>query len=192
MNVALTSKTRAPGAVAQALWRTALVWGIAALVLGGITVVWPTKSITVAAVLFGVYLLVSGVVSIVAAFGIGESVGTRAMLFISGALSVVLGVLTFRDFDDGSGVLFLAIWIGVGFIFQGVAEVGVAVDHPEVPGRGWQITTGVVTVLGGLILLAYPFSSIVILAIVAGAWLVAIGVLQIGKALRLRSAVNAL
>lgn len=173
----------------RALWQTALAWGVFALVLGILLLVWPTISIVVAAVLFGVYLLVSGIAQVVAAFGADETAGTRVLFFITGALSVVLAVLAFRNFGEGLGVLFLAIWIGVGFIFQGVSETALGISYSDLPGRGWQIFLGVITVLAGMIVLASPIDSIVLLAIVAGICLIVIGIVQIVKALKMRSGI---
>ncbi|OBG99819.1 MULTISPECIES: HdeD family acid-resistance protein [unclassified Mycobacterium] len=172
------------------LWKTVLASGLMALVLGVVILIWPGKSILVAAVLFGAYLVVSGIAQVAFALTLGVSVSSRVLMFISGALSVVLGVLAFRHFGGGYAVLLLAIWIGVGFIFQGVAEAALAISHPELPSRGWHIFLGVLTAIAGMIVLAWPFDSIAMLAIVAGAWLVVIGICQIVWALQARRTVG--
>ena len=92
--------------------------------------VWPGPSILVAAVLFGLFLVLSGIVEMVFAFTLDVSVGNRILLFISGALAVILGVLAFRHFGQGYAVLLLAIWIGVAFIFQGVSELSIGDKLP--------------------------------------------------------------
>ena len=173
------------------LWKTVLALGVLTLILGVLVLVWPGISILVAAVLFGVFLVVSGIAQVVAALRLDVSVGSRVLLFISGALSVVLGVLAFRHFGQGYAVLLLAIWIGVGFIFQGVAEAVLAISHPELPGRGWHIFLGVLTWIAGLVVLAWPFDSIVVLALVTGIWLVVIAICQIVWAIRARKTVEA-
>ena len=105
--------------------------------------------------------------------------GYRVLLFITGALSLVLGVLAFRHFGQGYAVLLLAIWIGVGFIFQGVAATAIAISNKELPGRGWSIFFGVLSVIAGIVVLAWPFDSIVMLALVIGIMLVLIGITQV-------------
>ena len=112
------------------------------------------------------------------------------LLFVSGALSVALGVYAFHDFNNGAAVWVLATWIGVGFIFQGVAETVLAINHKELPERGWHIFAGVLSLLAGIVVIALPITSIVVLAIVAGAWLVVIGTTQIVWALKARKAGN--
>jgi uncharacterized membrane protein HdeD (DUF308 family) len=86
------------------------------------------------------------------------------MLFISGALSIVLGVFAFRDFNEGAAVWLLAVWIGVGFIFQGVTETVLAIRFKELPHRGWYIFVGVLSVIAGVVMVGWPISSIVVLS----------------------------
>src|ERR1700758_2334456 len=168
------------------LWKTVLASGVMAVILGVVVLIWPGKSILVAAVLFGAYLVVSGIAQLAFALTLGVSVGSRVLLFVSGALSVGRCVVAFGHFGGGYAVLLLAIWIGAAFIFQGVAEAVLATSHPELPGRGWHIFLGVLTAIAGMVVLTWPFDSIVMLAIVAGAWLVAIGICQIVWALQAR------
>src|ERR1700757_2653370 len=170
------------------LWKSVLGLGLVTLALGVVVLVWPGKSVVVAGALFGVYLLASGIAQAIAAFTVDVPGSSRVLLFLSGALSIALGVFAFHDFHDGAAVWILATWIGVGFIFQGVAETALAINHKELPERGWYIFAGVLSVLAGMVVVALPISSIVVLAIVAGAWLVVIGIAQIVWAVRARKA----
>jgi uncharacterized membrane protein HdeD (DUF308 family) len=170
------------------LWKSVLGLGLVNLALGVVVLVWPGKSVVVAGALFGVYLLASGIAQAIAAFTVHVSGSTRVLLFVSGALSVALGVFAFHDFNNGAAVWVLATWIGFGFIFQGVAQTALAINHKELPEHGWHIFMGVLSVLAGMVVVALPISSIVILAIVAGAWLVVIGTTQIAWAVKARKA----
>ena len=161
------------------MWVPQLLMGIVALVLGVLMLVWPGVSILAASVLLGVYLVASGIAQVILAFGLELSGGYRVLWFITGALSLILGVLAFRHFGQGYAVLLLAIWIGVGFIFQGVAATTIAISNKELPGRGWSIFFGVTSVIAGLVVLAWPFDSIVMLALVTGIMLVVIGITQV-------------
>lgn len=165
-----------------------LVSGVLAVILGVLVLVWPGMSILVAAVLFGVYLVVSGVTMVISALSLPVTAGARILLFLSGAASLILAVLAFRHFGQGYAILLLAIWIAVGFIFRGVATTIWAISEPSNPGRGWAIFTGVISIIAGFVVLAWPFDSIVILALVTGIWLVVIGVFEIVSAFRVRHA----
>ena len=173
------------------LWIPMLVTGILTAILGVLVLVWPGVSILVAAVLFGAFLVVSGIMQVVSAFSLHVSAPYRVLLFLTGALSIILGVLAFRHFGEGYAVLLLAIWIGIGFIFQGVAETAIAVSHRDLPGRGWHIFFGIISVIAGLVVLAWPFDSIVVLAVVTGVWLIILGVTQVVAAFGTRRDVRA-
>jgi uncharacterized membrane protein HdeD (DUF308 family) len=170
------------------LWKSMLGQGLITLTLGVLVLVWPDKSVLVAALLFGVYLLASGIAQAIGAFTVDGAGSSRILLFLSGALSVMLGVYAFHDFNDGAAVWVLATWIGIGFLFQGVAEAVLAINHKELPERGWHIFTGVLSAVAGTVVIVLPFSSIVVLAIVAGAWMVVIGTTQIVWAVKARKA----
>jgi uncharacterized membrane protein HdeD (DUF308 family) len=173
------------------LWKSTLVSGILSLILGVLVLAWPGKSILVAAVAFGVYLLIVGIAQVAFAFSLHVSAGGRVLLFISGAAALVLAMLAFRHFgkgDEATAVYLLAIWIGVGFVFRGVATTVSAISDPTLPGRGWEIFIGIMSLLAGVIMLGSPFSTIVILAIVVGVWFVVIGVFEIVSSFGIRKA----
>lgn len=172
------------------LWKSTLVSGILSLILGVLVLAWPGISILVAAVWFGVYLLITGIAEVVFAFSLHVTAGSRILLFISGAASLILAVLAFRHFgtDPRTAILLLAIWIGVGFIFRGVATTVSAISDPTLPGRGWSIFVGVISLLAGIVVIAYPFDSIITLAIVVGVWFVVIGVFEIVSSFGIRKA----
>ncbi|MGK2902241.1 MAG: HdeD family acid-resistance protein [Mycobacterium sp.] len=168
------------------LWKSTLISGVLAVGLGIAVVAWPVKTIFVAAIFFGAYLLVTGISQIVLAFSVKVSTIGRVLLFISGAASVVLGALALIRITDA--VLLLAIWIGVGFIFRGVATATSAISDPTLPGRGWNIFVGVISLIAGLVVIAAPFESLGTLAWVGGACLIFIGVMEIVTAFGIRSA----
>ncbi|MDQ2625606.1 MAG: HdeD family acid-resistance protein [Actinomycetota bacterium] len=174
------------------LWKSTLISGVLALVLGVLILARPGNSILAAAILFGIYLLITGVAQTIFAFSLPViSAGGRVLLFISGAASLILAILCFRHFnsdEEALAVLLLAIWIAVGFIFRGVATAVAAISDPALPGRGWQIFMGVVSLLAGLVTLAAPFTSLWILALVVGSWLIVIGIAEIITAVSIRRA----
>jgi uncharacterized membrane protein HdeD (DUF308 family) len=173
------------GILAQQQWKGKLVAGALTAILGGVVLAWPGPSILVASVLFGVYLLLSGFTEVYLAFTLPRSAPARVLWFIAGALSVVMAIFSFRHFGEGYAVLLLSLWIGVGFIFLGVSEVSVAGSLPALPGRFWYIVVGVISMIAGGVVIAWPFDSIVALDIVSGVWLVLIGVMQIVQAFQI-------
>ncbi|MCB1287024.1 MAG: HdeD family acid-resistance protein [Mycobacterium sp.] len=180
--------TQTGGTLVPHLWKSVLLTGILSLILGVMVLAWPGPTLLVAAIFFGVYLLVTGVSQVFHAFTLHISGGGRALLFISGAASLVLAVLCFRSI--GNSILLLAIWIGIGFIFRGVATAAAAISDSSTPSRGWEIFIGIVTLIAGVIVLAYPFESLPTLIWVTGIWLVVIGVMEIIASFGIRKAGN--
>jgi uncharacterized membrane protein HdeD (DUF308 family) len=176
--------------LAHRLWMSAIVFGLLAVILGVVILAWPGPSLLVAAVLFGGYLVLSGVALVILAFSLPVSAGSRFLNFISGVLSVILGILAFRHFGQGYAILLLAIWIGIGFIFRGVTAVALAVGDHGIPGRGWAIFFGVISIIAGVVVLAYPFDSIVTLALVVGIWLIVLGLMEVISGFGMRSDVK--
>ena len=185
---------REPPRLLPNLWKWTLASGVLAVILGVCVLVWPGISILVAAILFGVYLLITGIAQVIFAFALDVSAGSRILLFISGAASLILAVLAFRHFgkDQTTAVLLLAIWIGVGFIFRGTATTVSAISERGLPVRGWLIFYGVIGLIAGLVVMAWPFDSIVVLAITTGVWLVIMGVFEIVSAFGIRKDANKL
>jgi uncharacterized membrane protein HdeD (DUF308 family) len=169
------------------LSKFAVVWGLLTVVLGALILVWPGTSMLIASTLFGVYLLLSGFAGVAMAFTLPESAGMRVLLFISGVLSVILALLCFRNFGDPYPILLLSIWIGVGFIFQGVSVMSVAISYKELPARGWYGFLGVLSVIAGVVVLVWPWDSIVVLTLVTGAWLVVMGIIEIVRGFQMRN-----
>jgi uncharacterized membrane protein HdeD (DUF308 family) len=172
------------------LWISTLVSGVLAVILGVLVLTLPGDSIVVAAILLGAYLLVSGIAQVFMGFTLHVSAGGRIMLFISGAASLILAILAFRHF--GNALVLLAIWIAVGFIFRGVSTTVSAISDPHMPGRGWEIFFGIISLLAGIVVLSYPMESLYILTMVIGIWLIVIGVFEIVSAFGIRKGSKAI
>lgn len=171
-------------ALSRAAWQVVLGTGVCSLVLGVLVLVWPGAPLFVSGVLFGLYLLISGVFQLIAAFGTHRTTSLRVLAFISGTLSVVLGLFCFRR--PMQSVLLLALWIGIGWLIRGISQLLAAASDKSMPARGWQMFLGIVTVLGGIVLIDAPIESVTVLMVLGGCWLVAVGVVEIVLALRIR------
>jgi uncharacterized membrane protein HdeD (DUF308 family) len=170
--------------LARQAWQAVLFAGLASAVLGIIVLAWPHATLTVVGVVFGLYLLVVGIMQLVAAFGTHTDTSTRVLAFISGGLSVLLGLFCFRGRLES--IILLALWIGIGWLFRGIATTAAAASDPFMPARGWQIFLGVLSILAGIVLISSPFSSILVLTVVAGIWLLVVGITEVVTALGIR------
>ncbi|GEB55476.1 HdeD family acid-resistance protein [Streptomyces gardneri] len=173
------------GVLAGAAWQALLVAGLVSVVLGIMVLVWPDASLRVAGVLFGLYLLFSGVMQLVTAFGTHATTALRVMAFISGALSILLGLFCFRGAMQST--LLLALWIGIGWLFRGITQTVAAASDPTMPARGWQIFLGIVSAVAGVVLIVSPLESAEVLTVLAGIWLIMVGLVEAATAFMIRS-----
>ncbi|MEV0064312.1 HdeD family acid-resistance protein [Nocardia sp. NPDC050718] len=171
-------------ALAKKTWQTILVTGLLAVVLGIIVLVWPGPSLLVAGILFGIYMVVSGIFQLIAAFTHLPSTSFRVLSFISGVLSLIIGIFCFRD--DLTSIFLLGLWIGISWLFRGVAVLFAAMSDKGVPGRGWQIFYGIVSAIAGIILIVWPIESLATLTLVVGIFLIVIGIMEIITAFGVR------
>ncbi|ORW90265.1 hypothetical protein AWB92_20580 [Mycobacterium sp. IEC1808] len=176
--------------LARSAWQLLLLIGLAAVALGVIVLVWPGKTLLVAGVLFGIYLVVSGVGYMFAAFGTHAGAAMRVLAFLTGVVSLVLGFFCFRDKFEA--IWLLALWIGIGWVFRGMTLLVAALSFDHMPGRGWQALSGVILVIGGGVLIISPIDSMAVLTLVAGWWLIVIGIMDVITAFQTRSRAKAL
>jgi uncharacterized membrane protein HdeD (DUF308 family) len=176
--------------LARNTWQLLVLIGIVSVAIGAIVLYYPGKSLVVAGVLFGIYLVVSGLGYMFAAFGTHAGAAMRVLSFLTGAVSLVLGFFCFRDKFEA--VWLLALWIGISWVFRGMTLLATALSFDHLPARGWQALFGVIIVIGGGVLIISPIDSIEILTLVAGCWLIAIGIMDVISALQVRHRLKAL
>ncbi len=170
--------------LARSAWQVLLLVGVLTVALGVTVLAWPGKTLFVAGVLFGIYLVASGIGYVFAAFGTHAGAAMRVLTFLAGIVSIVLGLFCFRDKFEA--VTLLAIWIGISWLFRGMTLLAAALSFDHLPGRGWQVLSGLIIVVGGAVLIVSPLDSIAVLTLVAGCWLIAIGVVDVITAIQVR------
>jgi uncharacterized membrane protein HdeD (DUF308 family) len=171
-------------------WWLLIIMGIVSVIVGIFCVVQPVDTFQTLSWLFAIYLVISGIFELVRGFSSGVSGGMRALLFITGALSLILGAVAFRSFWTNDGFLaeyVLAIFIGVSFLFRGFTVLFIGIDGKGQPGRGWNIFAGIVIIIGGMIILSTP-ASVIALTWVVGIWLIVLGIFEVISAFMVKKA----
>lgn len=170
--------------IARRGWLWLLGLGIVAVIVGIVVLIWPSQTVRVVGVLFGIYLLISGIMEIALAFAPGLRGGARFLSALTGALSILLGLISFRGALEST--LLLALWIGFAWLLTGITRAVAAGSTPYLPYRGWQIFGGIVLAIGGVVIIVAPLESVFALAVLSGIWLIIIGGWQIVEAFILR------
>lgn len=169
--------------LANASWQLAVTAGVIAIVLGVLVLAWPGETVVVVAALFAAYLLIYGIFQLAATFGPHVPGPMRALSFLSGAVSILLGLICLRGAAES--ILLLAFWIGIGWLLRGFSLLTQALAF-DMPGRGWQVFLSVMTILAGIVTIVSPIASIVALTVLTGIWLFVIGASEIAHGIGLR------
>ena len=181
-------------------WGLLLTFGVISVLLGIAALIW-TAAVTVAiAFLFVAWLIIAGIYEIVKAFTVHRVSGwVRALYIITGVLSIILAflALTFGGLNEsadqapqvhgaaiGSAYIF-AIFIGFAWFFSGIMQLIGAIENKNAPGRGWAMTSAILSIIAGLILVFSPHAILVVVW-VGGVFTIIYGIVEIIQALRLR------
>jgi uncharacterized membrane protein HdeD (DUF308 family) len=171
-------------------WWVLLLVGLASIIVGIFCVTQPADTFQTLSWLFAIWLIITGLFEIVRGFASGISGGMRALLLITGALSLILGAVAFRSWWQGDDFLaeyILAIFIGISFLFRGFTVLFIGIDGKGQPGRGWNIFAGIVIVIGGMIILGTP-ASVLALTWIVGIWLIVLGIFEVITSFMVRKA----
>jgi uncharacterized membrane protein HdeD (DUF308 family) len=106
-------------------------------------------------------------------------------LALLGVLSFIIGLYALRHILIT--IAALALLLGIFWIVNGAVETFTALSHRGMQGRGWTVFMGLLSVLAGVVVLAYPGISLATLAIVLGIWLLVLGAMEIALAFQIRS-----
>jgi uncharacterized membrane protein HdeD (DUF308 family) len=162
-----------------------LLRGICAIVAGIIAIMIPGIALTSLVAVFAVFALIDGVASIVLGFR-GESDGTYWWsMILLGVVAIAAGIGAFFY-----PMTVLAVFLGFvagAAILRGVVEIMAAIRLRKVLDDEWVLgLSGAISILFGVLLLARPRAGLVVLALLMGAYMVAIGGLAVALSLRLR------
>jgi len=167
-------------------WGWLLAFGIITVLLGIIALAWPGRTLVVVAVLFGAQLIVMGIFRFVGAIAAEDLTGAnRVLLALLGVLSLIVGLYAVRHLL--LTLFALVVLLGIFWIVSGAVELFMTLSHREMPHRGWNAITGAISIVAGIVVLAYPDISLLVLAVLLSIWLIIFGVMEISIAVRIRS-----
>lgn len=165
-------------------WGLVLAYAIVTLGMGVALLVWPHATITVFTVLVAIQLLIMGVLRLVAAVS-GRTEGIRVLVGLTGGIALIVGLLILRE--PLQSVLVVAMVLGVFWLIAGVVDVLGALVSPGPAGRGFELVTGILSMVFGGFLVVFTDFSLKVLILLVALWLLVAGALALFAALRLRS-----
>jgi uncharacterized membrane protein HdeD (DUF308 family) len=143
-------------------WWLVVLVGVLSIVAGVIILAKPSSSLATLAVIAGIFLLLDGILELIAAFM--RSTTNRGLVALLGVLTAVIGVLLIRH--PVGGVTAVALLIGIWLIAMGVIRFVTAFDEPR--HRGWHALAGTLELIAGIVIVANPNIGYATLAVLVG------------------------
>jgi uncharacterized membrane protein HdeD (DUF308 family) len=151
--------------------------GIAAILFGILTLVWPKLSLAVLVLLFGLFAVISGITAVVAALRNTGEKGWGLLLF-EGILGILAGVvaLVWPGITALAFLYLLAAWA----ILTGILELTAPLAFPMGGGRAaLTALAGLVSVIFGILIAAQPSSGLLAVVWLIGVYAIVFGVMYI-------------
>jgi uncharacterized membrane protein HdeD (DUF308 family) len=166
-------------------WGWILFRGILAVLFGVMAFAWPMLTLQVLVLLYGAYVLVDGVISLVAAIR-GGTFAPRWWLALAGVIGILAGIALFLW--PGLGALALLVFIGAVAIVRGIFEIAGAIAlRKEIKGEWMLILSGVASILFGVAVELFPGAGAVAMVWLIAGYAIAFGLILCVLAFRLRS-----
>ncbi|HEV7861469.1 MAG TPA: HdeD family acid-resistance protein [Acidimicrobiia bacterium] len=167
-------------------WRNLAVRGVAAVMFGLLTLLWPGLTLTALVLLFGAFVLLNGVAILTATLrGEPETRGERGWLILEGVVSVVAGLLTFAWPHITALVLLylIAVWAAG----TGALELAIAVRLRQTLQHEWLLAAaGVLSLLFAALLVISPGAGALAITWLIGWYSLVAGALVLALAVRVR------
>jgi uncharacterized membrane protein HdeD (DUF308 family) len=169
--------------LAQNWWAIALR-GVFAILFALIAFFWPGAAILSFVLFFSAYMLVDGIVGIVAAVRAASNHQRWGLLVLEGVVDILAGIVAFAW--PGLTVVFFITLMAVWSLITGILMIVAAFKLDPAYGRGWLIFSGIVSVLFGVALLIAPLVGAVVLTWWLGAYALVFGITLIALAFKLK------
>jgi uncharacterized membrane protein HdeD (DUF308 family) len=157
----------------------AMLFGIAAFVLPGVTL-WMLVA------LFGAYALINGIFAVIEAFGRDVSRERWRPLLFEGVVGILIGIVTLTwPGLTAMGLLYLiAFWAIVTGVFEIITAIRL---RHEIRGEWIMALIAILSMAFGFLLVAFPAQGALSVILIIGAFAFALGALMIALAFKLRS-----
>jgi uncharacterized membrane protein HdeD (DUF308 family) len=172
-----------PSGLASWEWRSTLLLGITTVVLGLVLIANPFASARTLAILVAVGIVADGVLEIARS----RHTGHPGMSAAAGAVLVVGGLVAL--FWPQITLWALAVIVGMSIFLGGAVRLTAAIaDRRGFRGWFWLLISGLLGLLVGLVAVAWPKATVVVLAVLFGLHITIFGFIEIAAALSKRQA----
>jgi len=166
-------------------WWSYSMRGMLAIFFGILCLVTPAMSLVYLVAMVGAFWLLDGVTALLAAGAAIHEHDPWGWLVLEGVVSLAAAVATWSH--TGISALILAAFIGLWAVCTGILKLGAAIRLRYVLRHEWLLgTSGLLSLLVGLLLLFRPGSGLQGLVSLVGVYALVFGALLIGLGFRMR------
>lgn len=163
-----------------------VVRGVAAILFGILALLRPGSGLFALVVLFGIYALADGILSLGHAIRPTAADPSWPSLVFEGIAGVAAGVATFAW--PGITAVVLLLIIAAWAVVTGIAEIVTAIRLRKTIRNEWLMATGgVLSVVFGVLMFLYPGAGALVLVTWIALYAIFFGAILIGLGVRLRS-----
>lgn len=170
--------------VAKQLWGLGIASGVVAILFGVLALFWPELTVALLISLFGVFVLVWGVVGLIVSLASMSTDKFWWLELIFSLLAVGLGVYLLRNPADAA--LIFVFFFGITFLVRGVVDIieGLFDRNRKGDKRVLSIVLGVIGIIAGIITLSQPVTAGVAIVWIVGLYAVLYGSILIAFSFR--------
>ena len=140
--------------------------GIVYVIAGFVAIGHPIMASYAVELVIGVILIAGGVISVIGSFFSGDW-KRFLLILISGVLYLIVGYLLLKN--PISGVVTLTLLLAAFLFVEGIFKIVNSFQMKPAPNWGWLLVSGIASlILGILIFLEFPSSSVYILGLLVG------------------------
>lgn len=165
-------------------WWALALRGVVAILFGVLALVFPGITLASLVVLFGLYALIDGVIAVIGGIRAARMHERSTPFFLEGLVNILFAAVLVLW--PQIGLLALIYMIAFWALVTGALLLGAAFRLQRMHGEWLLVANGVVSLVLGVALLAWPIAGIVVLAWWIGAYALVFGVLLLALAMRLR------
>jgi uncharacterized membrane protein HdeD (DUF308 family) len=163
------------------LWWLLALFGAITVAFGIILTIKPGKSVHTIAVIFGIWLLILGVVRLIQAIAAS---GERTGYVITGLLAILIAILLLHH--TTTTVAVVGFIVGIFWTISGAAQLmhGFTANEGRI---SWPIVVlGAIGLAVGILCLVYPSLSLSIICVIVGLGLIVYGLVEILASFQVR------
>ncbi|MTH77665.1 HdeD family acid-resistance protein [Paracoccus aestuariivivens] len=166
-------------------WWLILLRGIAAILFGIVTLIWPGLTVFALLLVFGAYAIFDGALTLVTAFQRRNSDERWWAWALDGLLSITIGVMAL--FWTGPTALAFIIWMAIWGVIAGIFRIVAAIRlRNEIDGEWALGLSGLLLLIWGILMATLPAAGLLSIAWLIGTFALLIGISLIVLSFHLR------